>query len=103
MASSVLTIQTFAPEVMSNRAAASDADRISRNDQCRRQLATLEFIRRRFDTIENIQYESTIESGRDNLIRRRLLLEVKSQYAIELVVGRQRLIVELFGRQFSRW
>ena len=56
---------------MCHRAATADADRISRNDQRRRQLATLEFIRRRFDAIQYVINQRRIVTGSDDLFRRR--------------------------------
>src|ERR1043165_1380967 len=88
--------------MVSYRTAPPDTNRISRDDQRWWQLSSLEFICRRLDAVENIQHETLIESRGHDLVWRRLLLEVQTQHAIELVVWRQRLIVKLSRRQFRR-
>src|SRR4051812_17591348 len=71
-----------------NRAPASNANRISRNNQGRRQLASLEFIRGGFDTIENVVHQICRVPRPDNLIRRTLLFKVQLQDRVEFVVRR---------------
>ncbi len=63
--------------MMRHRTAAANADRISRDDQRRRQLPALEFIRRRLDAVENIAHEAGFKSRFDDLIRRCFLFEVQ--------------------------
>ena len=87
--------------MMGDRTAASDSDRVARDDQCWRQLPSLEFVRGRLNAVENVAHETRLEARLDDLVWRGLLLEIKTQHAIELVVWRQRLIVKLAGREFS--
>src|ERR1700687_3357372 len=87
---------------MRNGTPSSDSNRVARNDQRRRQLAALEFIRRRFDLIENVVDELRFVTRCDDLFRRSFLLEIKFKDRIKLVIRGQRLIVELSWREFSR-
>src|SRR6476620_6403964 len=82
--------------------ASTDADRVARNDQRRRQLPAFEFIRRRLHSVENVLHKTRLEARCDDFARRGFLFEVELQYAIELVVRRQRLIVKLSRRELSR-
>src|ERR1041384_4003941 len=87
--------------MMCDGPASTDADRVSRNDQRRRQLPAFEFVRGRLNAIENILHETRLEAGGDDLARCGFLFEVELQHAIELVVRRQRLIVKLSRRELS--
>src|SRR5437870_8611279 len=83
--------------------AAANADGVARNDQRRRQLPPLEFVCRRFNSVQDVVNQASIMAGGNDLFRRFLLLEIELEDRIELVIRRQRLIVKLFGRQLSRW
>src|SRR5215813_5799259 len=80
----------------------SNSNSIARNDQGWRQLSTFEFVRRGFNSIENVVNQPRVVTFGDDFFRRSLLLKIHRQNRIELVIGRQRLIVKLPGRQFSR-
>src|SRR5215204_1675461 len=83
-------------------AAAADADGVARDDERRRELAPLELVGRRLDAVEDVVDERAFVPLGDDLLGRVLPLEVEPQDGVERVVGRQRLVVELVGRQLRR-
>src|SRR6266851_8052838 len=87
---------------MRYRTPPADADGIARDDQGGWQLAALELIRRRLDFIQNVVNQLRIVARRDDFFGRLLLFKIQLQDRIEFVIRRQRLIVKLFGREFSR-
>ena len=88
------------PITMRHGSPPANTDRVTRNDQSWRQLAALEFIRGRFDAIQNVVNQTRVVTCGDNLFRRFFLLEIEFQDRIKLVVRRQRLIVKLAGSKF---
>src|SRR5207237_9209837 len=85
---------------MRDRPAATDPDRVTRNNQRGRQLSALKFICRRLNTIENVINQIAIVSSSDDLFWRLLPLEIKLQNWIEFLVRRQRLFIQLTRGQF---
>ena len=88
--------------VASDGAATPNADGVARDDQRRRQLSSLELVRRRFDAIEDVIHECRIMPRCDDLFGRLFLFKIQFEYWIELVIRRQRLIVELSGSELRR-
>src|SRR6266478_8014676 len=82
--------------------ATTDTNGVPGNDQSRRQLPALEFIRGRFDPVENLIHESRLDSSSDDLFRSRLLFKIQTQDWVEFVVGWKGLIIKLAWSQFRR-
>ena len=78
-----------------DRSPAANANGIARNDERRWQLTAFEFVRRRFNAIQNVVNQIAIVSSADDFLRRLLLFEIEFENRIELLVGRQRLFIQL--------
>src|SRR5437763_16129546 len=85
-----------------DRSPAANAKGIARNDEGRWQLAAFEFVRRRFNAIQNVENQIAIMSCADDFLRRLLLFEIEFEDRIELLIGRQRLFIQLSRRKFRR-
>ena len=80
---------------MSDRTTAADTDRVLRDDDRRRELLALEFVRRILDFVKNRVDEIRIVSGRDDLGGCGFTFEIKFEDRIHQLVRRKAVLIEL--------